>query len=951
MAVLNQVCASWTDLAKQAKAFKGELQAIEADINKSLDSILNSDTEKQLAVQTDAALHELDSFFGKQAIGGLDSVLRDSGIQVPQDNSSAMSDLGFWYGADRYWKVNGVLATQNTKPVAYGSAGIGAGVMSSEQITTILGRDYSDPTDDAIQSMLQTAIAGTTYRSTPTQDDSFSVTGSRTVPGNIANIRELYRACNSDLGTLSSFLDTSYALGFGCVWSTSHVSVVQKPDNLKQSDFNADYVRKQLNKVLYTEDMDFGFASGYCFVREEIHLSYNTPKTVALELLRGIEEQYRVPVNSMALFARTVRFKPQEDSIGTCPLIVSRGCDPSKLTSTSYCLGLSVNGIYRVIDCSGDLGQKIVRTSYTVQDIVDSINEVFGDLLEVGTVGPEFYMRLRPGFGASGSITLFWVPGLDCSSALGLQNTIKETVAGKSLILNTQFIVPVLEQAKEVAWYGGAASPSQVTSSFQTTFLNNGNLSAYQKTALLTQQSYWDVVSEEIKKASSALVDAYGSGKGIGDAVANLESLLVYCDVSDFSYREYLTLKSALGPSLHRLLVRAPDITSLDTYSSKQTVRDNMATVFNELIANDGVVNTSQWASASLPLSLNYATAARLRLLYAESTEYSYVNEAYAEQASMQLQAYADGSVDAAQNPVISKTVSASTFQKILDGADDLLSGIGSLVSSDLDRVAWNVVKEVPGVSEIVGGADYLKARTQAIGDGIDAGVKTIQETIQDILSSVGLDNLNRKAIWVLLQMQECLESSQRSVNSVKSVYNATTKKIVALSNFNINFVGGLGFQSKYLSCYVTGTLNYQSTISLAKQLQIINDMADAFNQRLIAVHDMISKALDKILCLMDSLTTSLTGSMTFETTMQVGLVTMKANCSSYTQLGSSFDPGVVSHIMDLRRQVDFLLASMKLQQVTFKKHDQNLNATASAFTVSLEDTVNTILSKVTKCF
>ena len=133
--------------------------------------------------------------------------------------------------------------------------------------------------------------------------------------------------------------------------------------------------------------------------------------------------------------------------------------------------------------------------------------------------------------------------------------------------------------------------------------------------------------------------------------------------------------------------------------------------------------------------------------------------------------------------------------------------------------------------------------------------------------------------------------------------------------------------------------------------LQTLNAMADALNTYLKQLHDMVDQALNKILCLLDSAVANLTGTMTYETTMQVGLVTMKADCTTYVSLGASFNPQILAHIMDLRRQLDFLLASLQLQEVTWKSHQTNLAAAGSVFEESLEDTLNALLSKLTKCF
>jgi hypothetical protein len=938
MAVVNQICASWSDLVRQQQAFESTLQGIEAGINSQVNALVNSTASATLSKQADSALAQANSFFAQQPIGSLDAALTDSGIATPTQTAlHALKSLGFYKANNRYWRVNATVNNVTASTVSYGFVGIGDGDATADQISVLLNRQYTEPSEAVIQSMLKTATSvsssnqnNSSSSSTSNVSDAGSVTGSRTAPGNIASIRELFRGCGSDIATLKSVLAQAYQQGFGCIWSVSMVIQFAKPTALLQDQFNAGYIRKQLNQVIFDSDMDFTVNSRYCYVRQETYLGSNITRQQAQAQANALEQQYQLPVNSLALITRTVEFQTNEDTARSSPLIVSRGCNPHLLSSSFFELGMSVNGIYRVIDCSGDKGLGIVHNNYSTQDIVDSIIEVFGDLVNCGSIGTEFFISLKPGFGALGSISLFYVGGTDCSEAIGLQAAIAESVQARSNIQETRTTVPSLRVNGEVFWYGGSAQPSAFPSSYFITYLNQGNLLPEQRQSLLNTSNYWNSVSSAVSTLNQQLTTACQSGQGVDLVVRQLEQYLGFCDVSGFSYREFLTILSGLGNiGLANLLVNDLDIISLDVYSSTTSVRDSLTSTLVTLTGNSATVpSTTSWMTVSLPLDLNYSTAARLRLLFQESTEFVYVSSTESIKAHNALCNYS-GSIASATNSVVSKTSSSSTFTKILDGAEELLQAATDLVDGDMNRAVWNIIKDIPGVSSLLGGEAYLAGKLNALENGADAGVREIQNLVQDLLSSIGLDNLNRKAINVLLEAQACLASAQRVVNSFKSTYNATTKKIVALSNFNLNFSGSQGFQSKYLNCYVSGTANLNALGFLVQMLQTLNN----------------------ILCLLDSAVASLTGTMTYETTMQVGLVTMKANCTTYVALGSSFNPQILAHIMALRRQLDFLLASLQLQQVTWKSHQTNLASAGSVFNETLEDTLNALLSKLTKCF
>src|ERR1035437_7571882 len=463
MAVVNQICASWSDLVRQQQAFESTLQGIEAGINSQVHSLVNSPASATLSKQADLALSQANSFFAQQPIGSLDAALTDSGIATPTQTSlHALKSLGFYKANNRYWRVNATVNNVTPSTTSYGFVGIGDGDATADQISVLLNRQYTEPTEATIQSMLKTAtsVSGSNQNNS-TASDAGSVTGSRTVPGNIACIRELFRGCSSNITTLKAVLAQAYQQGFGCIWSVATVIQFAKPTALPQDQFTAGYVRKQLNQVLFDSDLDFFVNSRYCYVRQELYLGSNITRQQAQDQANILEQQYQLPVNSLALITRTVRFQTYEDTTGSSPLIVSRGCNPKLLSSSVFELGISVNGIYRVLDCSGDKGLGIVHNNYSVQDIVDSITEVFGDLVNCGSIGTEFFISLKPGFGALGSISLFYVGSSDCSEAIGLQAAITESVQARSNVQETRTTVPRLRVTGEVFWYGGSAQPDR----------------------------------------------------------------------------------------------------------------------------------------------------------------------------------------------------------------------------------------------------------------------------------------------------------------------------------------------------------------------------------------------------------------------------------------------------------------------------------------------------------
>lgn len=949
MAVINKVCASWSDLDADLKAFKQELQVIESNVSAGVNAIINSPDEKAIDAQVTTALNYVNDFFAQQPIGGLKQSMRDANMQYVGENSTKpLEDQGFLFANSRYWLCNtSIAANSNPKTqTPYSYVGIGKGVKTPEEITTIIGRVYVDPPDDVITHLLEQANVSSAQPAIP---DS-SVTGCRTNYGNIAVLREYYRGCGSNLNTMSDFLKDSYSKGFGVVWSTSRVVVVYKPETLDASDFTHDWVRRSLSTVVFNDDIEF--IDTYCYVRIEEFLAYNTERSIAQTLLDTLDKANARTPGSSALISRVVRFSVNEDVKDMSPIIVSRACNPALLSTSAYTLGMSVNGIYRVIDISGDAGQRIIHSQYTMQDVVDGVNEVFGDLVDCGIVGSEFFIKLKPGFGSTGSITLFYTDE-DCSEALGLHNSINESVYARSLAQEQLFQETNLKSAGEVIWAGGTSVTSQTPSSYYITYLNGGNLSADQRYALLVQSSYWDVIRTSVGSHRSQLSTSCSIGNTVmqTQAVRSLEEELCWFDTNNFNYREYLSMLSAISGSLHDVFVNKQHIYGIDVYTSKQVVRDGLAFALNELISNEGILaNTGAWAQASLPLESNYAISARVRLLHEIATQYSFVDPVITEQAHEQLCSYAE-SLDVSNQTLFTKTTPASTFNKIMDGMDALAYAMNSFSNDDLNRVIWNLLKNTPGIEQLFQSAAFVQSGLDILGNGVDDGIREFEDFVSDLMSSMGINTAKKKVIGALLAVKAALQTAQGVANKITALYTALTNKIVTLSNFNLNMAGSLGFQTKYLSCYSTGNISAMPLLLLAKMLSVLNDLADKLNKRLEAMRKIAQYAIDAVLCLLDKLVLGLTGTMTYETTMQVGVASMSFQCTSYVALGMEFDPEVLQHIMDIRRQIDFLLASLKLQVVTFKKHNENLDSAKSAFTTSLENTVDDLLNRLKNCF
>ena len=74
---------------------------------------------------------------------------------------------------------------------------------------------------------------------------------------------------------------------------------------------------------------------------------------------------------SLPVIRRTVRFTANETVVGRAPVIQGLAAQcKQKMTTNKFTIGLSVNGIYRIIDVIGDLGSFAAHSTYTVEIVV-----------------------------------------------------------------------------------------------------------------------------------------------------------------------------------------------------------------------------------------------------------------------------------------------------------------------------------------------------------------------------------------------------------------------------------------------------------------------------------------------------------------------------------------------------------------------------------------------------
>ena len=982
MPVLHTVCDMFSNASQDVVAFKNSLAEIAAEFNTGLKALSATVDAADLDARITSAAASLDTFYGgAEGSGAAAQGMANAGIPDASVDATerVLESKGFIQASsgERYWICNSKKNSTASSTVS----GIGAGYGGPAEATLLLGRDITDPSASIINGMLIRAHGGV-VSSTTTVSTS---TGPRIQAGNIDNLRELAKGCGST-DSLWSFLQTinKYESGYGAVYSTAVTETVVKPTTLSLTQFTADYVRRQFNSVLFDDDMLF--VDDICYVRIEhcLGFSYDSFSHVLLNRSSLAADLDRT-VESLPIIRRSVRLTANETVVGRSPVIRTRGCKAAKLTANRFTIGLSVNGIYRIIDVTGDLGSFAAHSEYTSEIVVANINKIFGDLVLCESAGPEFWIRLRDGFGADGTLSLFWSGEYDCADLLGLDNAAIDAIeSGATTTKQTTNFS--LKSALEMTWLGGSVSTTQQASISMLLGLQvAGAYTEQQASVLLSGDDYWTALAKSDAFTNTASIlstvctkaaEAAGATTStqipvsVTNALADYEGQLVFADVTNLGFQEVSILISSFGiASFDKVLRLKPWIWSIDPYKTSSDTMLALRAAIKELLANDAISYTdTEWMTITSPLSINYAAAAQLRIQHdivrylsdvadtdeAAKSVASFCKYSSAVTGVVQTSITASKSTTADQSGTVYILSSTATAQlqnivaskSISDSMSQLLwDALPKDVQTTLTNMSVEKAQETTATTSIsvnVTAADSVSDTKESL--------TTLEDLVTDLIGDSELSSMKRRILAAILEAELALIEATQLVKSMTALYASLLAKLESLSNFAINFSGSRGFKTKYVTCVATGSISAVQLLVLAKLLKALNDMANTVNKLLTKLHDLVQTALDKIVCMVDKLIANLTGTIQYEATVQHGAVTVSLQCTSTVSLANDFDPSVLTQITVLREDILMLIDAFKLQTVTFKSHTENINSASSSFSGSLADTLSNLKSLFSKC-
>jgi hypothetical protein len=956
MSIALALCQAQPDAAKQIAAIDAQMDVVEASVNAAIDTLLGPDAAS-MAAQIQTVIDQQNTAFIDSVPGSLDASFVNAGV-TPIKRSKR--------DAEKILERNGFIAV-NGKAYSLGSGfqapaatptnlRVGDGLADKEALSALLGFSYSDP-----NLSVPSASRSITLRN----DQQRSSTGTYLQGGSLDELRELAHAFAGDLKMLRRFLDDSWAQGFGIVWSIPYYRIVEKADTDPAALTN-DWVREKLNFPAYDEEISLFPKYNRAVVMSELYVRDNCNRITAEAVARDLASSTGID-GTPALFCRVVRFDSAEDVRQQTPTLRTSGFDGTKLGRTCYKLGITVCGLSRVVDVTGDLGSRQIYSKYTAESVAASISRIFGVYLNVSAYGNELNFATSDK-GAAASIGFFPVGDGDCSDAIGINGAISYSAANQNRVGGSASKQDLtLDSTGSVSWNGGSVSSDLATSTFTSMVLSYG-LSEAQVNALLGGSDYW----AQIESSVAPVIDSINTECSVEEStrtwlanmvsnVRSLERQFGFVDLVDLRYRDSIALFDELGlEGMADVLFRRPLVNDIDLYVSQASVRSTLFGLVQNHIDAGAAESTPVSVETIHPFRQNRGKIAKFASLFeyllAESSLLSY-------DESSELR---DFLCSYAPSLLVSSSAIVGT-----NGSEpfDLVSSIGDAISSLLTTISDpNCVQDAlaAAISAICSLDRDVCNKIQEYWASAENGVNSAVDWVSNGINSI-VGPVYSHILTALVALNKLLERAQRIVmagrRAITTMFQKTfhTKKTLPeiledLSNIQYNVYGNLSFQTKFVSCYASGSGSVMLSALWSKMMDILNGLINALNSMIDRMLKSLNDALDVISCLVDKLMSGLSGFAEYTMSgganyLAGGLIPIPIAFSLQCTVNFGFstvDPGIAREIAKIKENLNLLAALLRISTLKYNKLDDSVKI-YKALEISQSTASSTIIEMIRK--
>jgi hypothetical protein len=240
-----------------------------------------------------------------------------------------------------------------------------------------------------------------------------------------------------------------------------------------------------------------------------------------------------------------------------------------------------------------------------------------------------------------------------------------------------------------------------------------------------------------------------------------------------------------------------------------------------------------------------------------------------------------------------------------------------------LDPIVCSKIKEYWADAE-----NAVNFAVDAIGAGIMAIIGPVYATILKAL--VLLNTLLQRAQGIVIASKRAITTAfQKLFRS-----NKTLPEILEdLANIQYNVYGNLSFQTKFVSCYVSGSGSALLSQLWSKMMDVLNGLINGLNKMIDTYIKSMNDAFDLINCLVDKVSSSLNGFSSYSkggnaNYLAGGLVPVPISFTLQCTMSVGFnapDPAVEREISKVKENIRTLMSLMKLNTLKYNKLDDSV--------------------------
>lgn len=933
MATLLAQCQAEPDIAKDLAALNAQLDVAEAAVHAALDTLLNGAEAKDLTAQITQLVDQQNAAFQDSIPGSLDQSMRNAGVtpikRVKRDYETALEKVGFVAASGKLYAAGNATPTSSLTV----SLQIAPGLASKQEISELLGYEYIDP----ILSLPPTTRS---VMGNPSMNQSS--TGTYISGGTLDLLRELSHGFSGDLKALRRFLDESWSRGYGIVWSISYYDAIER-DADDMSDISFDWVRERITYPVYDEEINLQPDYNKAIVRREIYVQDTCDRLVAEAVARDVMNMQNV-IGTPALICRVVRFDTAEDVKHQTPAIRTVGFDGSKLSSSKYKLGIMVGDTARVVDVTGDLGSRQLYETYTADSVASTISRVFGPFLRVAAYGNELNFSSTD-YGPNASIGFFTTGANDAASILGIDAAISYSASNLARVGGSAPDQSMtLSQVKQATWRGGSASTELLSSGFVSMILSYG-LTDEQISALMSGSSYWDKIGAQVASIISSIESECNRDELTRNWIMNmvgnvrkLESLFGFYDLVGLRYNDCTALYDEFGiDGLADLLNRRPQLDDVNLYIPQPEVRVCVLDLASSIQDKSGIATSNGTTTTISPFRQNLAKIARFSSLF-EFLQSEFSTMSYNESTDARNFLCMYVSSLAISNTSLIETTGNDSFDYVSLIGDAITALCANLIDPNciqnalsaaidaicsLDPIICSKIKEYWADAEHA--VDFV---VDAIGNGLMAIIGPVYAVILRAL--VMLNTLLQRAQGIVIASKRAITAAFQALFRTKK----TLPEILEdLANIQYNVYGNLSFQTKFVSCYASGSGSVLLSQLWTTMMSVLNGLINGLNKMIDAYVKAMEDALTLINCLVDKVSGSFNGFSSYSqggsaNYLAGGLVPVPISFTLQCTMSVGFtapNPGVEREIAKVKENIRTLMGLMKLSTLKYNKLDDTV--------------------------